>query len=116
MTDVQEKLTPIERIERDELLKAYRDVFQSTAGKRVLFDILEQCKMYEAAFTPDTNVTNWRLGLQEAGKLLVGRLDMTDPTIYPRLLLDRAQMRKLDQAAADAAARKQETEDDDIAP
>lgn len=111
-----ENLTPQEEVERAELRAAYRAVFATAAGKRVLFDVLEQCEIYNAAFTGENNATNFRLGLQEAGKRLIGRLDEIDPRMYPQLLLGRADLRMMDRAIAEKASAKQGSEDDDVAP
>lgn len=109
-------LTPQQEIERDELRRAYREVFETAAGKRVLFDVLEQCETYGLAFTGENNATNFRLGLQEAGKRVIGRLDETDQRLYPKLLLARADIRMMDRAAAEVASAQQGTEDDEFAP
>ncbi len=108
MSDINEEL---QRIELNELRKAYRDTFASPQGKRVLFDILEMCGTYSAAFTGENNATNFRLGLQEGGKRLISRLDEIDARFYPTLLLAIADMKELDKAAASA---NKEQEDDDI--
>lgn len=113
MSELTEQMSPLQEIERAALAEAYSAVFASLAGKRVLFDILEQCSLYQTAFTGENNATNFMLGLQEAGKRVISRLDEIDPRIYPRLLLDRADLKIMDQAAADRAANKG-TEDHDI--
>lgn len=111
-----ENITPQQAIEREELRRAYRAVFETAAGKRVLFDILEQCETYGKAFTGDNNATNFRLGLQEAGKRLIGKLDQIDARMYPQLLLARADLRMMDRALAEKAGAQQGSEDDDVAP
>lgn len=111
--DLKEQLSPIETIRRAELVEAYRDVFATASGKRVLFDIIEQCAIYEKAFTGENNATNFMLGLQEAGKRVISRLDEIDPRFYPTLLFANADLKAMDQAAADRAANKG-TEDHDI--
>lgn len=112
MSDTQETLTPAEQSERSELMKAYGEVFRSASGKLVLFDILEMCGMYDAAFTGDNNATNFRLGTQEAGKRMIARLNEIDARFYPQLLLTIAELREMNKAAT-AANKGQEDNDID---
>ena len=112
MSDLSEQLSPIEEFERDELARSYRAIFQTAEGKRVLFDVLDMCGIYDAAFTGDNNATNFRLGLQEAGKRLIARLDSIDGRLYPQLLLSIADHKETNKAAN--AARQKEQEDNDI--
>lgn len=107
-----ETLTQAEQAERDELAKAYAAVFNTADGKRVLFDVLEMCGMYGVAFTGDNNATNFRLGMQEAGKRIVGRLNEIDARFYPQLLLTIAELREINKAAREAANKG--SEDNDI--
>src|SRR5687768_10052702 len=109
MADLNEQLSPIEQFQREELARAYREVFATAAGKRVLFDILEGCAIYQDAFTGDDNATNYTLGKQAGGRRLISKLDEIDPRLYPRLLLEIADLKAMDRAAI---ARKQEGEDD----
>lgn len=109
---LMEVMTPEEQSERAELMKAYREVFTSAAGKRVLFDILEMCGMYDAAFTGENNATNFRLGMQEPGKRLIARMNEIDMRFYPQLLLVIAELREMNKAASVNANKGQE--DDDI--
>jgi len=110
--ELTEALSKREQIERDELNRAFREVFTSAAGKRVLFWLLEQTAIYEEAFTGDDNATNYRLGLQSGGRRLIGKPDQIDPRLYPRLLLDIADLKAMDQAAAEKAAQQELPEDE----
>lgn len=111
MGDLQEHLSPAQKAERDALERAFREVFATAAGKRVLFWMLEQCAIYVDAFAGDNNATNYTLGLQAAGRKLISKLDEIDPRFYPQLLLDVAELKAMDRAAAESAA-KQEKQDD----
>lgn len=113
--DLSEQLSPAQIIARDELAKAFRGVFATEGGKRVLFWMLEQCAVYRDAYTGENNATNYQLGLQAAGRALMTKLDEIDPTIYPTLLLAMAEIRETDKAAAKSLAEKMEPEDDDEA-
>lgn len=96
--------------EHDDLLRAYREVFNTDAGKRVLYDILSMCAVYQSPFTGENNRTNFLLGSQEAGRRVMGRLDEVDPRLYPQLLLAVADMRAMEKEAAACAS---EIEDDE---
>lgn len=112
MSVLREQLSPVQEAERDALERAFRDVFATAAGKRVLFWMLEQCAIYENAYGGEnTNATNFVLGRQDAGKRVIDRLNDIDPRFYPQLLLDVADLKAMDRAAADRTA-KQENEDD----
>jgi hypothetical protein len=99
--------------ERDELDKAFRAIIKTPEGKRVLFWMLEQCAIYQDAFSADhTNATNYMLGRQNAGRRLIEKLDQLDPRFYPQLLLDIADLRAMDQAAASRAANSGEDDEE----
>jgi hypothetical protein len=114
--DLSEQLSPEQRLAREAIEAAFRDVFATAAGKRVLYWMLEQCAIYRDAFTGEDNATNYLLGQQASGRKLIAMLDLIDPTFYPSLLLAVAEFRKADKAAAKMLAdRDAELDDDDIA-
>jgi hypothetical protein len=113
MTDLSEQLSQQQKVERDELAKAFRHVLSDARGKRVLFWILEQCAIYQDAFSADNDVTNYTLGQQASGRKVIAQMDAIDPRLYPQLLVDRAEIRERDRAAAKAMAKNQEQEDDE---
>ncbi len=113
MSDVSEQQSAADETRRNDLEKAYRAVFMTAEGKKVLFDILETCGLYSAVFTGDNNATNFRLGMQEPGKALIARLDQFDNRFYPQLLLTIAELREMEKAAEQRAANKGQ-EDNDI--
>ena len=86
-----------EREEKD-LNDAVRAVISTEQGKRVLFWILEQAAIYRDAYAGENAATNYVLGSQAVGRRLIGRLDQIDARIYPRLLLDMADLREMDRA------------------
>lgn len=112
MSDVEQGFTPAQEYERDTLERAFRTVMQSEAGKRVVFWMLERCAIYQDAFSSEPSVTNYVLGRQAAGRDLIGMLDELDPRTYPRLLLDIAEIKEVDRAAAEALTANQENDDD----
>lgn len=112
MAALTEQLSTLERIERDAVETSFREVFATHAGKRVLFWMLEQCKIYRDAYTGEAASTNYVLGQQSAGRMLIGKLDEIDPQFYPQLLLAIAEIRNRERAAAEAMENP-ETDDDD---
>ena len=68
-------------------------------GRRVLFWVLEQAGVYRDAYTGDDAATNYVLGSQAVGRKLIGLMDRVDARLYPRLLLDVADMREMERAA-----------------
>lgn len=91
----------LQKLEAEETAKAFRDVFNSRAGKVVLFWMLEQCAIYQDAFSGElTNATNYTLGRQGVGRRLIAQLDSIDPTMYPTLLLAIADFKLQLNAAA----------------
>lgn len=111
MTDLVEGLTPIQAFERQELERAYRALLASPDGQRVLFDILERAAVYiDPHSGADTHSTSYMLGRQSVGRMLIGQMDAIDPRLYPRLLMDRADMKAMD-IAASAAQQGEEDEE-----
>lgn len=114
MSDLEEQLSDDDVRQAEELAKAYRDVFASAAGKRVLFDVLSRCSIYAEPFAGEAHaITAHTLGKQSVGRELIGMLDSIDPRMYPQLLFDVADLKAMDKAAAE---RKAANEDDDDAP
>ena len=107
--------SPAHSFEREEISKAFREVFALSAGKRVLFWMLEQCAIYQDAFAGDaTNTTNYTLGRQSSGRRLIEMLDTVDPKFYPALLLAIADMKATDLAMVEALVKQEEGEEDDV--
>ncbi|MBB3590677.1 hypothetical protein FHX08_001021 [Rhizobium sp. BK529] len=101
-------------VARDEITTAFREVFATASGKRVLFWMLEQCAVYQEAYAGELgNATHYTLGKQGVGRRLIAELDRIDPTLYPRLLLAIADLRATDKAAAQSRAKSEEGEDHD---
>lgn len=107
MFELTEALSPIQQVEREELDRAFNAVFATAHGKRVLFWMMEQCAIYEDAYRgEETHATSAKLGEQRVGRKLIAMLDSIDPRMYPQLLLDRAEIKRLDSAAASARGGK----------
>lgn len=104
-------MTTDPEIERQEIESAFREVFSTAAGKRVLFWMLEQCSIYGDAYAGEySNATNFNLGRQDAGKRLIRKLDEIDPRLYPQLLMEVGEMKAMAKAAQN---RSNEGNDDD---
>jgi hypothetical protein len=115
MSNSSKQLSPAQKVAREEITAAFREVFSTASGKRVLFWMLEQCAVYEDAYSGDmTNATHYRLGQQGAGRRLIRQLDSIDPTLYPRLLLAVADLREQDKAHASTLADNEEGEEIDV--
>lgn len=90
---------------------AFKAVLATADGKRVLFWVLEQAGVYRDAFSGDDAATNYVLGQQSVGRKLIGMMDELDPRTYPKLLLDIADLKAMELAAA----KPDEPEDDEDA-
>lgn len=90
---------------------AFQAVLATADGKRVLFWVLEQAGVYRDAFAGDDAATNYVLGQQSVGRKLIGMMDELDPRTYPKLLLDIADLKAMELAAA----KLDEPEDDEDA-
>lgn len=113
MSELAEQLSPQDKAERADLDQAFNEVFKTASGKRVLFWMLEQCAIYQDAWTGDDNATNYKLGQQASGRKLIEKLDELDPRNYPALLLAVADDKAMKRAALERAA--QQEDDDDAA-
>lgn len=114
MDELTEQLTPQAAAERADLDQAFREVFATASGKRVLFWVLEQCAIYR---DPDcgesTHATSGIVGEQRVGRKLIAKLDELDARNYPVLLLAVAEDKAMKRAAQDLAS--QQKDDDDAA-
>ena len=110
--DLDEQLSPEQAYDRDALHASFREVINTVAGKRVLFWMLSQCGVYTDAFAIENNQTNYALGRQSAGRVLIGKLDEIEPRLYPQLLLDVAEIKEVDRAAAKSLTANKENDDD----
>lgn len=79
-------------------------------GRTVLFWILGEAGIYRDAFSGDNAATNYILGSQSIGRRIIQRLDAIDPRLYPKLLLDVADM----EAMTRAVRNKEEDPDEAV--
>lgn len=101
------------RRENEDIERAFLDVFATAAGKRVLFWMLEQCAIYRSAYAGEmTAATNFTLGMQEAGRKLIGKLDEIDPRLYPQLLHEVSELKAMAQAAQKLANKGNDDDED----
>lgn len=105
-------MSELERIEAEKIEGGFREMFATEAGKRVIYWMLEQCSIYRDAYTGDAASTNYTLGQQSAGRRLIAKLDEIDPRFYPQLLIDIAECRDRDRAAAEAIDKPEDYDDD----
>ena len=104
---------PLDKVRREELAKAFREVLITAEGKRVLYWLLEQCGIYHGGFTGDNALAQYRDGRRAIGLELLAQLDALDPRLYPNMLLAIAEMRVMDEAAARALNPEIDDEPDD---
>lgn len=110
--DFEEQLSPEQQSEADELARAYREVLNSAAGKRVIFDILETCAIFTDPFAGEYHAsTAHELGKQWVGRKMIAGLNAIDPRIYPQLLFDVADLKAMKLAAAERATATEDTDD-----
>lgn len=115
MQHFKDQPSGLRSLERDEITTAFREVFATASGKRVLFWMLEQCAVYREAYAGELgNATHYTLGKQGVGRRLIAELDRIDPTLYPRLLLAIADLKATDKAAAASRAASEEGEENDV--
>ena len=102
-----------EETEREDLKRALADVFAMASGKRVLFWILSECSIYRSAYAGEMSAaTNFELGRQDVGRRIIDKLDEIDPRFYPQLLMDIAELKAMDRAAAERVERGNDDEID----
>lgn len=110
--DAPRGLPSLDGIQREKLHNSFRELLSTEAGRRVIYWVLEQCSIYRDAYTGDNAATNYTLGQQASGRRLISEIDAIDPRFYPQLLLDIAELRDRDRAAAETID-KPENDDDD---
>ena len=97
--------------EMEELKLAFRAVFATAEGKRVLFWVLQQAAIYRDAFSGEDAATNYILGQQAVGRKVIDMMEEIDPRLYPMLLLQVADMKAMELAAREAAEQQEDDED-----
>jgi hypothetical protein len=111
--DVNEALSLEETVAKNALNDAFRAVFATVAGKRVLFHLIARGSPYQDAFTGDDAATNYTLGRKRQALELIADLNEIDERLYPQLLLAMADIREMDRAIARKQSAQQESEDDE---
>lgn len=71
-----------------------REVMKTRQGQEVMWEILGFCGLYDDKFTGDSN-TFYLEGKRAIGLQILDMLEMADPTIYARLLLDKQKTKDL---------------------
>jgi hypothetical protein len=112
--DLRSQLSEAQKLDHDNLVRAFEAVIATVEGKRVLFWILEQSSIYADAFAGEYGaMTNYTLGQQSNGRKLIAKLDAINPRHYPNLLLDVAAIKEADRAEAKAVSDRHKPEDDE---
>ena len=73
-----------------QLLMNIEDVAKTSAGVNVLWNILGLCNIY--SYTPDGNA--FYDGQRSIGIAILEMMEEVDPTLYPRLLLERSKLKE----------------------
>lgn len=95
-------------VREEDLNDALRALLTTDQGKRVIFWILSEAAIYRDAYAGDDAATNYVLGSQAIGRRIIQRLDQIDARLYPRLLLDVADMVEMERAATRANEEDEE--------
>lgn len=69
-----------------------RDLMKTRSGKDIIWHVLSMCDLNMNAFMDDSLKTTHILGKQFVGLQIIQFLEDADPTIYPRLLLDKIEI------------------------
>ena len=65
----------------------------SGAGRRVLWKLLEECKVFESVWHPSALI-HYQSGQQDIGHLLLGRIMDAHPTALLQMMQERLNQRK----------------------
>jgi hypothetical protein len=84
--------------DEEQLRGAYLDVMRTPSGRRVMWDMLERCKIHESVFDPHGSWMAYNAGRQDVGHELEAELARLDT----RLFLDMEREARLRQATSDA--------------
>ena len=78
------------KVNTDEVafLANVRELASTRAGQEVLWRILELCNIYTDSFTGNSS-TFYNEGRRSVGLQILAFLEDADPTIYPRLILQK---------------------------
>jgi hypothetical protein len=57
-------------------------VMSDPRGRRVVGELIDRCKIFESAFSPNGSITNFKLGEQNTGLWLFARIDAACPELY----------------------------------
>lgn len=91
-----------ERAREEQLADAYRDVLRTPAGRRVLWDILERCKLFET-ITVQSSIIYTLSGRRDVGLELMAQLAQEDEEMLDLMQREARQRAKREVADSDAA-------------
>lgn len=104
----------LHRVRERETLRVLDAALQTADGKRLVYTFLELCGVFRNPFAGEsTHQTAFNAGSSNVGKMLIHKLDTIDPTAFPRLMLDMANIRASDDAEARAQADRARNQDGD---
>lgn len=82
-------LEKAEESERAAMISNIRDTMASRGAKELIMEILGYCDMYGFNLTGSVDMA-YNNGRASIGRDILGLLEEVDPTIYPRLILEKA--------------------------
>lgn len=85
----QKKRTEAEK-EHSVLIANVRELMKTRAGKEFVWWVLGRCGIYDNKFTGNSN-TFMLLGKEAVGLEVLDLITDADPTLYPKLLLEKAE-------------------------
>ncbi len=73
--------------EYEVFIESLRKVLNTAEGKKVVWEILTMCDLYDYSSLPKKSDLYHRLGRQSVGLEILQALDRVDDETYPRLML-----------------------------
>lgn len=75
---------------RDQQVEDLRQLLALPEGRRFLWRLLGECRIYQSPMNPNGSMQAHNIGMGDAGRMLISWLTDVDPKAYPQLMLDHA--------------------------
>ena len=76
------------KTEKDHLTLCYQDVLNSASGRKVLWDVLTWCGMFEGGLSVDLREAHYKEGRRDIGLELIRQINFTSKDAYVQMMLD----------------------------
>ncbi len=73
----------------DNVADTYGALAKTPNGRDVLWDILSECGVYTLSYGPNGVGAEFNDGRRSIGLHILGRLNESDPGIYPKMIIER---------------------------